>query len=553
MTRVAIGLLLAGGALTFTQAQQARPFDLLITNARIIDGTGGPSVTGSVAVRDGRIAAVGRVSGAATRTVDAGGKVLAPGFIDPHSHTDLTLLTDGNAESKIRQGVTTEVIGESGSVAPRKPGGGQEWTDFTGYFAAIARSKSAVNLLSYVGLGQVREYVMGNDERAPTPNELEKMSGLVSDAMKQGAYGVSTGLIYSPNAYATLDELVALSRPASAAGGLYASHLRYDGAKLREGLEEAIAIGERARLPVHVFHLKVTGAKNFGRMKEVIAIVEAAKKRGVEFSADQYPYVASSTGLSQTIPPWAHEGGGAKLAERLKDPATRARIRKEMDDPNPTWENRLISAGTWHNVQLASIGSRTEAPSAYKKYEGMRVDDAAKAAGKDPYDFVFELLIAERGSVGCVWFIIDENDLKLAMKQPWVSVGSDGSALATSGPLRAGVPHPRNFGTFPRVLGKYVREEHVIPLEQAVHKMSGLTASQLHITDRGLIKTGLAADLVIFDPATVADRATFTDPFQYPVGIPTVIVNGRVVLDNGRHTGERPGIIIRGRGVAGSH
>jgi N-acyl-D-aspartate/D-glutamate deacylase len=554
MTRVAIGLLLAGGALTLAaaQAQQPRPFDLLITNARIIDGTGGPSVTGSVAVRDGRIAGVGRVSGAAAQTVDAGGKVVAPGFIDPHSHSDLTLLTDGNAESKIRQGVTTEVIGESSSVAPRQPGAGRSWTDFTGYFAAIERSKSAVNLLSYVGLGQVREYVMGNDERAPTPNELEKMSGLVSDAMKQGAYGVSTGLIYSPNAYATLDELVALSRPASAARGLYASHLRYDGAKLREGLEEAIAIGERARLPVHVFHLKVTGAKNFGRMKEVIAIVEAAKKRGVEFSADQYPYVASSTGLSQTMPPWAHEGGSAKLAERLKDPATRARIRREMDDPNPSWENRLISAGTWHNVQLASIASRADAPSAYKKYEGMRVDDAAKSAGQDPYDFVFELLIAQGGNVGCVWFIIDEDDLKLAMKQPWVSVGSDGSALATSGPLRSGVPHPRNFGTFPRVLGKYVREEHVITLEQAVHKMSGLTASQLHITDRGLIRTGLAADLVIFDPATVADRATFTDPFQYPVGIATVIVNGRVVLDNGRHTGERPGVVIRGRGALAS-
>jgi len=233
VTRVAIALLVAGGALTFVQAQQARPFDLLITNARIIDGTGGPSVTGSVAVRGGRIAGVGRVSGAATRTLNAGGKVLSPGFIDPHSHSDLTLLTDGNAESKIRQGVTTEVIGESGSVAPRKPGAGQEWTDFTGYFAAIERSKSAVNLLSYVGLGQVREYVMGHDERAPTPNELERMSGLVSDAMKQGAYGVSTGLIYSPNAYATLEELIALSRPARAAGGFYASYLRYEGAKLR--------------------------------------------------------------------------------------------------------------------------------------------------------------------------------------------------------------------------------------------------------------------------------------------------------------------------------
>jgi N-acyl-D-amino-acid deacylase len=528
--------------------QQARPFDLLITNARIIDGTGGPSITGSVAVRDGRIAGVGRVAGPAARTVDAGGKVVAPGFIDPHSHSDYALLTDGNAESKIRQGVTTEVIGESGSVAPQKPTAERGWSDFAGYFAAIERSKTAVNLLSYVGLGQVREYVMGNDDRAPSTTELEKMSGLVSDAMKQGAYGVATGLIYSPNAYAKLDELVALSRPASAAGGFYASHLRYDGEKLKEGLEEAIAIGEQARIPVHVFHLKVTGAKNFGRMKEVIAIVEAAQKRGVEISADQYPYVASSTGLSQTIPPWAHEGGGAKLAERLKDPATRANIRREMDDPHPAWENRLISAGTWHNVQIASIRSAER-----KNLEGMRIDDAAKAAGKDPYDFVFDLLIAERGNVGCVWFIIDENDLKLAMKQPWVSVGSDGSALATSGPLRNGVPHPRNFGTFPRVLGKYVRDEHVISLEQAVHKMSGLTASQLHIRDRGLIKDGLAADLVIFDPATVADRATFTDPFQYPVGIPTVIVNGRVVLDNGRHTGARPGVVIHGGGFARSH
>jgi len=558
--RYALIALAAVGLLASLAAQQPRPFDLLITNARIVDGTGGPSVNGSVAVRDGRIAGVGRVAGAAARTIDAHGLVLAPGFIDPHSHSDYALLTDGNAESKIRQGVTTEVIGESGSAAPQKPSASRPWSDFAGYFGAIEKSKISVNLLSYVGLGQVREQVMGNDDRDPTPDELAKMTGLVADAMRQGAYGVATGLIYSPNAYAKLPELIALSTPAAAAGGLYVSHLRYDGDKLREGLEEAIAIGEGARIPVQVLHIKVTGAKNFGRMKEVVAIVEAAQKRGVEISANQYPYVASSTGLIQTIPPWAHEGGNARLVERLKDPATRARIRKEMDDPNPSWENRLLSAGTWHNVQIASISNRsidsrqrqTDLDTGYKRFEGWRIDDAAREMGKDPYDFVFEMLIANGGSVGCVWFIIDESDLKLALQQPWVSIGSDGSALATSGPLRTGVPHPRNFGTFPRVLGKYVRAEHVIPLEQAVYKMTGLTAKQLHIADRGTIKQGLAADLVMFDPSTVADRATFTDPFQYPVGIPTVIVNGKVVLDNGRHTGERPGVVIRGRGFAGA-
>ena len=541
---------LVAALVVLVSAQQpARPFDLLVTNARIIDGTGAPAVAGSVAVRDGRIAGVGRVTGAAARTIDAHGLVLAPGFIDPHSHSDYALLTDGNAESKIRQGVTTEVIGESGSVAPQKPTAARNWSDFAGYFAAIEKSKTSVNLLSYIGLGQVREFVMGNDDRDPTPDELAKMTAVVADAMKQGAYGTATGLIYTPNAYAKLPELIALSKPAAAAGGLYVSHLRYDGDKWREGIEEAIAVGEGAHMPVQILHLKITGAKNFGRMKDAIALIEAAQKRGVEISANQYPYVASSTGLIQTIPPWAHEGGNAKLVARLKDPATRERIRKEMDDPNPTWENRLISAGTWHNVQIASLPSRTGMDTGYRRFEGWRVDDAAKEMGKDPYDFVFEMLIANGGSVSCVWFIIDESDLKLAMQQPWVSIGSDGSALATSGPLRTGVPHPRNFGTFPRVLGKYVREEHTLTLEQAVHKMSGLTASQLHIKDRGLIKEGMAADLVMFDPATVADRATFTDPFQYPVGISTVIVNGKVVLDNGRHTGERPGVVIRGHGV----
>ncbi|MGD9904541.1 MAG: amidohydrolase family protein, partial [Vicinamibacterales bacterium] len=336
---------------------------------------------------------------------------------------------------------------------------------------------------------------------------------------------------------------------APAAGGRNASHLRHDGKKLREGIEEAVAIGERAGLPVHVFHIKTTGQANFGRMKEVVAIVEAAHGRGVKLTADVYPYVASSTSLTATLPQWVMDGGTDKLVERLSDRRTRARIKRDMEDPNAEWDNRYQSAGTWANVQLAAIGRQrglataTESPNA--KYEGMRVADAAKAAGTDPFEFVFDLLRDTRGSVGCVYFIMSEDDVKLAMRQPWVAIGSDGSALAIDGPLRSGVPHPRNFGTFPRVLGKYVREEQVITLEEAIRKMTSLPAATSQLPDRGAIAPGKWADLVIFDPATVADRATFEQPFQYPVGIDTVIVNGQVVLDEGTHTNARPGKVLR--------
>jgi N-acyl-D-aspartate/D-glutamate deacylase len=545
-------LAVAGLALAtvVVRAQTQAPFDILITNARIIDGTGGPSRTGSIGIRQGHVAAVGTVTGTATRTIDARGRVAAPGFIDMHSHSDMTLVTDGNGQSKIRQGVTTEVIGESDSVAPRKaPSATATWTDFAGYFKTIETKGISPNLLSYIGLGTVREMVIGSEDRKPTATELATMKKIVSSMMDQGIFGVSTGLIYPPNAYADVEELVELSRPAAEKGGLYASHLRYDGPKLVDGINEAIAIGERAKMPVHVFHMKVTGQRNFGRIKEVIKLVEAARARGVRVTADEYPYVASSTGLTATIPPWAQDGGNEKLIARLKDPAERARIRKEMENTNPTWESRYQSAGTWHNVQLASIGrqrgaaTQTESPN--RKYEGLRVDDAAKLAKKDPFDFVFDLLIEERASVGCVYFIISEDDLSLLMKQPWVAVGSDGSSLATEGPLHVGVPHPRNFGTFPRVLGRYVRDLKVIPLEEAVRKMTSLPASILNLSDRGKIAVGQWADVVIFDPATVADKATFENPFQYPVGIDTVIVNGTVVLDEGKHTGARPGKVLK--------
>ena len=531
----------------------APSYDILIRNAQIVDGSGGAARKGSIAISGGKIAAVGEIEGTATKTINARGRTVAPGFIDMHSHSDMPLIADGNGESKIRQGVTTEVIGESGSIAPRKePSATQPWTDFEGYYAALQKNGISPNLLSYIGSGTVRELVIGEEDKKATAKDIADMQHIVAAMMGQGVFGISSGLIYPPNAYATVDELGEVAKAAK--GGLYASHLRYDGLKLREGIQEAIAIGERAGIPVHVFHVKVTGQKNFGRMKEVIEIVEAARQRGVRVTADQYPYVASSTGLTATIPPSALDGGTARLVARLKDPKERARIRREMENTNPTWESRYQSAGTWQNVQLASIGrtrgGTNDPVSPNRKYEGMRVAEAAKQAGKDPFDFVFDLLIDERGSVGCVYFIIDEADLALAMKQPWVAVGSDGSALATSGPLRAGVPHPRNFGTFPRVLGRYVRELKVISLEEAIRKMTSLPAGILGLTDRGSIKEGMWADLVIFDPATVADTATFEDPFQYPVGINTVLVNGVVVLDEGKHSNARPGKVLR-RSAAG--
>ncbi len=537
------------------QAAPLPPVDLLITNGRLIDGTGQPARDGAVVVRQGRIVeivdapAADAMAARAARVIDARGRVVAPGFIDMHSHSDMPLVVDGRAHSKIRQGVTTEVIGESGSIAPQKATTEtQPWTDFDGYFALLERQGISVNLLSYVGLGTVRELVIGNDNRPPTAAELAAMQEMVSASMRQGAAGVSTGLIYPPNAFATLDELVALATPAAALGGRYASHLRHDGKKLRDGISEAIAIGERAKIPVHVFHIKVTGQANFGRMKEVVALVDEARARGVELTADIYPYVASSTSLTATLPQWVMEGGADRMVERLSDRRTRQRVRRDMEDRDAEWDNRYQSAGTWANVQLAAIGRDDAAATgglASRKYEGMRVADAARAAGQDPFDFVFDLLVETRGRVGCVYFIMSEDDVKLALVQPWVAIGSDGSALSIEGPLRAGVPHPRNFGTFPRVLGKYVREEQVITLEEAIRKMTSLPAATLNLPDRGTIAAGQWADLVIFDPAEVRDTASFENPFSYPQGIDTVIVNGEVVLDEATHTGTKPGRVLR--------
>jgi len=523
---------------------QEPAFDVIVRGGHIVDGTGNPWFAGDVAVRGDRITAVGNLSNAkARREIDARGLVVAPGFIDMHTHSDQPLLDDGNAESKVREGVTLDVIGEATTVAPRDglPEARDSWTDFTGYWNALTVKGISMNVISEVSYQQIRLVVKGYNPGAATPAELDRMKQLAARSMHEGAWGLVTRFESGGPEYP--DEVIGVAKVVASLGGIYTSHIGSEGMQQDKEIDFAIRVADEAKIPVHIFHLKIRGQSNWGTVGRYVAKIEAARARGLEVTANQYPYTAMQHGWSAFFPVWAREGGPQKFAEILRDPAMRRKIKDDKDFR--TW---VMEHGGWDGIVLG----RARKPE-NKKYEGMRIDDAAKAAGKDPYDFVFEILIANRGSVSCVWFIIDENDLKLAMKQPWVSIGSDGSALATSGPLRNGVPHPRNFGTFPRVLGKYVREEKVIPLEQAVHKMSGLTARQLHITDRGLIKDGLAADLVIFDPATVIDRATFTDPFQYPLGIPTVIVNGRVVLDNGRHTGERPGVVIRGRGTAASH
>jgi len=550
-------LIAAGGLLARRQVAAQAGYDLLIINGRIVDGSGSPWYMGSVAVKDGRIAAVGRLpNGAAQRVIDAGGLVVAPGFIDLHSHSDYTLLVDGNAESKIRQGVTTEILGESESAGPilgpampefdkqlARYGLTRDWTTLAEYFARLERSGSSVNIASYVGSGQVRMDVMGNVNRAPTPEEMASMKGLVDQAMREGALGVASGLIYPPNSFATTPELIELAKVAARYGGIYTSHIRGEGAHWKRAIDEAIEIGEKAQLPVHILHFKIDGQANWGQMAQQVSAVQAARERGVDITVDQYPYVASMTGLEMCLPPKYLEGTPEQEVERLRDPRARAEIRKAIASGLPGWEaDQVKSVGGWHGVLVASLQKPENKP-----YEGKRMDEVAKAMDKDPLDALCDLLISEGGSAEAVYFSMSQPDVELAMKQPWLGVGSDGSAVS---PAMAfiGKPHPRFYGTFPRVLGVYVREKKVLTLPDAIRKMTSFPAQITGLTDRGLLRPGMAADITIFDPKTVADKATFQNPLQYPYGIPYVIVNGVVVIDQGQHTGAKPGRVLYGRG-----
>jgi N-acyl-D-aspartate/D-glutamate deacylase len=528
-------------------------YDLVIRNGTVVDGSGNPWFRGDVAVRADRIVAVGRVpAGEARREIDARGLVVAPGFIDMHSHSDYLLLEDGLAQSKVRQGVTTEVLGEGTSAAPCKgkvpPGraspGGKEvtWTTLGGYFDALEKAGVSVNVASYAGLDNVWRGVMGDSHERPSPEQKEQMKALLDEAMRDGAFGLSSLLAMPPGSLATTDDLVELCGVVAKYGGLFSTHSRNEGTEVFAAVKEAIAVGERAGIPVDIIHLKIADQKLWGRMGEVVALIEAARGRGVNVQANVYPYTRGNNDLASIIPSWAHEGGRKKMLERLKDPKQRERMKKDIREGIEGWYNHYTAVGgDWGRMLVSGKGP----------YEGLTMDRifAAKSRGKEPapdaLDLLFDLLVEQNGSVPTVYAHHTEEDMRRALAQPWCSVGSDGSAYAVEGPLRRGNPHPRNFGTFPRVLGVYVREVKLLRLEDAVRKMTSLNAAKLGIPDRGLLRPGNFADLTLFDPGRVIDRATYAEPFRYPEGIEYVIVNGQVVLDRGKHTGARPGLALR--------
>lgn len=534
------------GSTDFADAQ-APTFDLVLRGGKLVDGTDAPWRKADVGIVEDRIAVVGTVpTGAGKREIDISGLVIAPGFIDIHSHSDQLLLEDGAALSKLYQGVTTEVLGEGSSAGPNRgtavsasaSSGQARFATLKKYFEAIEKSRSAVNVASYVGMDNVWRSVMGSSFERPTAAQFDEMRELVDEAMRDGALGMSSMLAMPPGSLATTDDIVELCKVVAKHGGIYSTHNRHEGTDVIAAVKEAIEIGERAGVPVDIIHLKIADQTLWGKMNELVQLIESARARGVNVQANVYPYTRGNNNLASIVPPWAHEGGAEKMLERLKDPTTRARIVGEIERGIPGWYNHYTAVGgDWSRMLISGKGP----------YEGLTMDRILALKGKQAaatdqsLSAMLDMLIEQSGSIPTVYEHHTEADMLLALQQPWCSIGSDGSAYATEGPLRRGNPHPRNFGTFPRAVGVYVRERKVLRLEEAIHKMTWLNATKIGLTDRGILIAGAKADITVFAEEKIIDKSTYTDPFHYSEGIVWVIVNGQIAMEQGRPTSARPG------------
>ncbi len=539
-------------------AAQRVDYDLLIRRGRIIDGTGAPWYAGDLAIKDGRIAAIGRLDGAsAGQVVDAGGRVVAPGFIDMLGQSETSILVSPQLPSKIFQGITTEFTGEGGSAAPLTDtlvkadqvswdhfGVTPDWRSFKEYFARLEKQGIGINLGSYVGATQVRRVVLGDADRTPTPEQLDSMRALVRAAMLDGAVGLSTSLQYPPAPYAKTGELVALAKEAARFGGSYATHLRSEGNRISQAIDEAITIGREADIPVEIWHLKAAGKKNWGRMPEIVAKIDSARRAGVDIAADTYAYPAWFNSMSAFVPPWALDGGTASLVERLRDPAARKRIRRDMLTPSDTWDNEWQEIPGPESVLISVVQNP-----ALRQYQGKTLAEVAALRKKDAIETLLDILAEDEAYTYVAVFGMSERDIAVAIEQPWVSINNDSQGTSPEGPLGKEHPHPRAYGTFPRILRKYVREEKRLSLEEAIRKFTSLPAGRMRVGDRGVLKVGMWADVVVFDPDSVRDKATFAEPNQLSEGMTWVLVNGVPVIADGKATGALPGKVLRGSGA----
>lgn len=532
-------------------------YDLIIRNGHIIDGTGSPWYSADVAVKDGHIAAIGRLADAsAARIIDARGMVVAPGFIDMLGQSEASLLVDPRAPSKIFQGITTEITGEGESIAPlndaiikeNQPGLDHyhlkvDWRTLSEYFARLEKQGIGINFATYIGATTVREMVVGYGNRAPTEDELHRMQDLVAQGMQQGAMGLSTALQYPPAPYASTEELIALARTAARYGGVYATHMRSEGMGEMAALDETFRIGREAAIPVEIFHLKTSGKENWGKMARVIERIDKARAEGVDVTADTYAYTAWANGMAAFVPPWANDGGYEKLVKRLQDPVTRAKIRQDMMTPSDKWDNEWLEINGPQDILIGFVIDKS-----LQKYQGKRVSEIAAEWHEDGIDAILDFLVKDKAQTGVAVFGMVEPDVVLALQQPWVSVGNDAPATSPEGILGADHPHPRAYGTFPHILAKYVREERKLSLADAIRKFTALPAQREHLSDRGVIKCGMWADLVVFDPRIIHDLATYQKPNQFSVGMTYVLVNGVPVIQEGKMTGKLPGKVLRGPG-----